>query len=43
MSIKLSATIWQEGKQFVSLCLELGVASCGENPRQNCQVRTPDR
>jgi predicted RNase H-like HicB family nuclease len=32
MSIKLSASIWQEGNEFVSLCPELGVSSFGANP-----------
>ncbi len=32
MSVKLTASIWQEGKQYVSLCPELGVSSCGKNP-----------
>ncbi|NIM04705.1 MAG: type II toxin-antitoxin system HicB family antitoxin [Armatimonadetes bacterium] len=26
----LSATLWQEGKQYVAKCPELGVASCGD-------------
>ena len=30
----LSASIWQEGSQYVSKCPELGVASCGETPEQ---------
>ena len=34
MSVKLSATIWQEGKQYVSLCPELGVSSCGNDPKE---------
>ena len=33
MSIKLSATIWQEGERYVSLCPELGVSSFGDNPK----------
>ena len=32
MFYKLSANIWQEEDQYVSLCPELGVASCGANP-----------
>ena len=32
MALKLTASIWQEGEQFVSLCPELGVSSCGDNP-----------
>jgi predicted RNase H-like HicB family nuclease len=32
MSIRLSASIWQEGNEFVSLCPELGVSSFGANP-----------
>jgi predicted RNase H-like HicB family nuclease len=28
----LTATIWQEGNQYVSRCPELGVASCGDTP-----------
>lgn len=28
----LTATIWQEDDAYVSLCPELGVASCGDNP-----------
>lgn len=27
--LDLTAVIWQEGPDFVSLCPELGVASCG--------------
>lgn len=30
----LSATIWQEGKQYVSRCPELGVTSCGGTPEE---------
>ena len=26
----LTATVWQEGDQYVSRCPELGVASCGD-------------
>ncbi len=29
--VKLTAVLWREGKQFVSKCPELGVASCGNN------------
>jgi predicted RNase H-like HicB family nuclease len=32
--MRLSASIWQEGNQFVSLCPELGVASCGASPME---------
>jgi predicted RNase H-like HicB family nuclease len=28
----LTAVVWPEGKQFVSQCPELGVASCGNSP-----------
>ena len=28
----LTATVWQEGDQYVSRCPELGVASCGDSP-----------
>jgi predicted RNase H-like HicB family nuclease len=28
-SLELTAVIWREGEDFVSLCPELGVASCG--------------
>ena len=28
----LTAVVWPEGKQFVSQCPELGVASCGKSP-----------
>lgn len=27
--LDLTAVIWQEGRDFVSLCPELGVSSCG--------------
>jgi predicted RNase H-like HicB family nuclease len=30
----LTATVWQEGEQYVSRCPELGVASCGDTPGQ---------
>jgi predicted RNase H-like HicB family nuclease len=30
----LTATVWQEGEQYVSRCPELGVASCGDTPDQ---------
>ena len=30
----LSATIWQEGDQYVAKCPELGVASCGNSPEE---------
>ena len=29
---QLTATVWQEGAQYVSRCPELGVASCGDTP-----------
>jgi predicted RNase H-like HicB family nuclease len=29
--LELTAVVWQEGKDFVSLCPELGVSSCGSN------------
>ncbi|MDP8228897.1 MAG: hypothetical protein P9M15_05540 [Candidatus Electryoneaceae bacterium] len=38
MSFKLSATIWQEGEQYVSLCSELGISSCGENPEHALEM-----
>jgi predicted RNase H-like HicB family nuclease len=28
----LTATVWQEGQQYVSRCPELGVASSGDSP-----------
>jgi predicted RNase H-like HicB family nuclease len=28
----LTATIWREASAYVSLCPELGVASCGDDP-----------
>jgi predicted RNase H-like HicB family nuclease len=28
---RISAVLWREGRQFVSKCPELGVASCGAN------------
>jgi len=31
---QLTATVWQEGEQYVSRCPELGVASCGDSPDQ---------
>ena len=34
MSIKLSASIWQEGDKYVSLCPELGVSSSGKDPQK---------
>ncbi len=30
--LHLTAVIWREGKQYVSRCPEIGVASCGRNP-----------
>jgi predicted RNase H-like HicB family nuclease len=30
----LSASIWQEGDQYVAKCPELGVSSCGDTPEQ---------
>jgi len=33
-SYHLTATVWQEGEQYVSRCPELGVASCGGTPEQ---------
>jgi predicted RNase H-like HicB family nuclease len=30
----LSASIWQEGNQYVSKCPELGVSSFGETPEE---------
>jgi len=32
MSVKLTASIWQEGEKYVSLCPELGVSSFGISP-----------
>ena len=29
--LELTAVVWQEGHDFVSLCPELGVSSCGSN------------
>ena len=29
--LELTAVIWQEGDDFVSLCPELGVSSCGSD------------
>ena len=29
--LEFTAVVWQEGKDFVSLCPELGVSSCGSN------------
>jgi len=29
--LELTAVVWQEGQDFVSLCPELGVSSCGSN------------
>ncbi len=29
--LELTAVIWQEGNDFVSLCSEVGVSSCGSN------------
>jgi predicted RNase H-like HicB family nuclease len=29
--LELTAVIWQEGNDFVSLCPEVGVSSCGSN------------
>jgi predicted RNase H-like HicB family nuclease len=31
---QLTATVWQEGTQYVSRCPELGVASSGDTPDQ---------
>jgi predicted RNase H-like HicB family nuclease len=31
-TLHLTAVIWQEGKQYVSHCPEIGVASCGKTP-----------
>jgi len=30
----LTATVWQEGDDYVSLCPELGVSSCGKTPEE---------
>jgi len=38
MSIKLTASIWQEEDQYVSLCPEVGVASCGKNPEEALEM-----
>ena len=32
--VKLTAVLWREGKQFVSKCPELGVASCGDSMKE---------
>jgi len=29
--VELTALVWQEGQDFVSLCPELGVSSCGSD------------
>ena len=29
--LELTAVVWQEGNDFVSLCPEVGVSSCGSN------------
>ena len=29
--LELTAVVWQEGQDFVSLCPELGISSCGSN------------
>ena len=29
--LELTAVVWREGQDFVSLCPELGVSSCGTN------------
>ena len=29
--LELTAVVWQEGQDFVSLCPELGVSSCGSS------------
>ena len=29
--LELTAVVWQEGQDFVSLCPELGVSSCGSD------------
>jgi len=31
-TLHLTAVIWREGKQYVSQCPEIGVASCGKTP-----------
>ena len=38
MSYNLSASIWQEGEQFVSLCPELGVSSFGATPQEALEM-----
>ena len=38
MSYDLSAVIWKEGKQYVSKCPELGVASFGDTPEKAGQA-----
>jgi len=30
----LTATVWREGDDYVSLCPELGVSSCGSTPEE---------
>jgi predicted RNase H-like HicB family nuclease len=34
----LTATIWKEESSYVSLCSELGVASCGNNPGEALEM-----
>jgi predicted RNase H-like HicB family nuclease len=33
-TLHLTAVIWREGKQYVSRCPEVGVASCGKTPTE---------
>ena len=33
-TLHLTAVIWREGKQYVSRCPEVGVASCGKTPAE---------
>jgi predicted RNase H-like HicB family nuclease len=33
-TLHLTAVIWREGRQYVSRCPEIGVASCGKTPTE---------
>lgn len=37
---ELTAVVWKEGKQYVSRCSELGVASFGSNPEKAIKALT---
>lgn len=34
MRVLLTFAVWREGKDYISECLELGVASCGDTEEE---------